>query len=156
MSHVVTPALDAAVAAAPCTECTLNMAVSMAAFSSSHWAIVELEAGECGLIEVRRRNVNPVSFRTDCVFSSYALRVTTGQSSPLGGKAGKKYSAIGLYWRDCFANFVGWKATPSGRYLLNLKSSWDRSADLDGLVRARSTTNLCVSSASERESNDSM
>ena len=126
MSQVVTPAIEAAVTAAPRTECALNMAVSMPAFPSrllSHRAIVELAAGECGLIVVRRRDFDPVSCRTDWVLSSYALRVTTGQSSLLGVKAGKKHSAIGLDWRDCFANFVGWKATPSGRYLLNLRSS---------------------------------
>ena len=48
--------------------------------------------------------------------------------------------ASGLDCWDCFANVVGWKITPSGGYLLNLRSSCDRTADLDGLVRARSIT----------------
>ena len=67
MSPVVTPALEAAVTAALHTESALKMAVSMPAFSSrllSHQAIVELQAGEWGLILVRRRGFNPVSFRT--------------------------------------------------------------------------------------------
>ena len=59
MSHVVTPALEAAVVAAPRTECALKMAVSIPAFSSvflSHRAIVvELEATLWGLIVVRNR-----------------------------------------------------------------------------------------------------
>ena len=70
MSQVVTPVTEAAVTAAPRTECALNMAVSMPAFPSrllSHRAIVELEAGECGLIVVRRRGFDPVSCRTDWV-----------------------------------------------------------------------------------------
>ena len=45
-------------------------------------------------------------------------------------KAGKKNSASGL---DCFADL---KVTPSGRYLLNLRSSRDRSAEMNGLVNA--------------------
>ena len=58
---------------------------------------------ECGLIVVRRRGFDSVPCRTDWVLSSYALRVTAGQSNPLGVKAGKKRSAIGLDWRYCFA-----------------------------------------------------
>ena len=48
----------------------------MPAFSSRlliHQAVVELEAGECGLIVVRRRGFDPIYFCTDCVFSSYAF-----------------------------------------------------------------------------------
>ena len=59
------PAPEAAVAAAPRTECALNMAVSMPAFSSkvfSQRAIVELEAGEWGLMVVRKRGFESVSF----------------------------------------------------------------------------------------------
>ena len=67
-------------------------------------------------------------------------------------KAGKKNSAIGFDWRDCFASLVGWKVTLSGRYRLNLRSSCARSADLDGRVNARIMTVLCVRVASERES----
>ena len=51
MSHVVTPALDAAVVAAPRTECALKMAVSIPAFPRmllSHRAIVEFDAGSDG------------------------------------------------------------------------------------------------------------
>ena len=58
MLHVVTPALEAAVVAAPRTECALKMAVSIPAFSSvllSHWAIAEVEATLWGLIVVRNR-----------------------------------------------------------------------------------------------------
>ena len=56
---------------------------------------------------VRNRGLSPSSRRKDCVLSSYTLSVATGHSSGVGVKAGKKNSAIGLEWRDCFANFVG-------------------------------------------------
>ena len=91
---------------------------------------------------MRNRGPGPVSCRTSWVLPSYALSVATGQSRLFGGKAGKKNSAIGFDWRDCFASFVGWKATPSGRYRLNFRCSWDRSADLDGLVSANNSTVL--------------
>ena len=56
---------------------------------------------------VRNRGLGPSSRRKDCVLSSYTLSVATGHSSGVGVKAGKKNSAMGLDWRDCFANFVG-------------------------------------------------
>ena len=48
MSHVVAPAFEAAVEAAPRTECALNIETSIPAFRSislSHRVTVELEAG---------------------------------------------------------------------------------------------------------------
>ena len=53
-----------------------------------------------------------------------------GHSRWFAVKAGKNNSASGL---DCFADL---KVTPSGRYLLNLRSSRDRSAEMNGLVNA--------------------
>ena len=145
MSHVVTPALEAAVVAAPRTECALKMAVSVPAFPSvllSHRAIVELEATPWGLIVVRNRGFDPSTLLYSRVLSLYARSVVTGHSGWFAAKAGKKNSASGLDCRNCFANLVGWKVTPSGRYLLNLRSSWDRSAGMDGLVSAKSITIL--------------
>ena len=154
MSHVVTPALEAAVTAAPRTECALYMEVSIPAFSSiflSHRAMVELEATLCGLMVVRKRGFDPSSLLNSSVLPSYARSVVTGHNSGFAVKAGKN-SATGLDCLDCFANLVGWNETPSGRYFLNLRSRWERSADLDGLVSARSITVLCVRSVSDRVS----
>ena len=155
MSHVVTPALEAAVMAAPRTECALNMEVSIPAFSSillSHWAMVELEATLCGLMVMRKRGFDPSSFLNSSVLPSYAHSVITGHNNGFAVKAGKKNSATGLDCPDCFANLVGWKEAPSVRYFLNLRSRWERSADLDGLVSARSITVLWVRSVSDRAS----
>ena len=59
---MVTPAPEAAVAAAPRTECALNMAVSMPAFSSKVFSQRAIEAGEWGLMVVRKRGFESVSF----------------------------------------------------------------------------------------------
>ena len=150
---MVTPAFEAAVTAAPRTECALKMEVSIPAFPSmlfSHRAMVELEATLCGRIVVRSRGFDPSSLLNSWVLSSYALSVATGHSKRFAVREGKKNSAIGFDCRDCLANLVGWKDTPSGRYLLNLRSRCDRSADLDGLVNARSITVLRVRSVSDR------
>ena len=139
MSQVVTPALEAALTAAPRTECALNMEVLIPAFSSillSHRAMVELEATLCGLMVVRKRGFDPSSLLNSSVLPSYARSVITGHSKWFAVKAGKKNSATGLDCLDCFANLVGWNKTPSERYFLNLRSRWERSADLDGLVSA--------------------
>ena len=115
MSPVVTPALETAVVAVPCTGCALKMVVSIPAFSNkpfSQRAIIELNAGLGGRIVVRNKGLGSSSRRKNCVLSSYTLSVATGHSSGVGAKAGKKNSAMSLDWRDCFANFVGRKLTP--------------------------------------------
>ena len=116
----------------------------------SHRAIVELNARPCGRIVVRNSGLGHFSCLNSRVVSSYTLRVAIGQRCSFGGKAGKKNSTSGLDWRDCFTSFVGWKATPSGRYRLNFRSRLARSADLEGIVRANSITVLCVTAANDR------
>ena len=94
------------------------MAVSMPALPRrplSHRGIVELAAGEWGLMVVRNSAEEPCPSRKDAVLSSYAFNVYTGHSLMLWGKAGKKKSVNGLDWRDCFASLVGRKTTPSRR-----------------------------------------
>ena len=103
-------ALEAAVMAAPHTECALNMEVFIPAFSRillSHRAIVELEATLYGRIVVRKRGLDPSSPLNFSVLLSYACSVATGHSSGLAIKAGKKNSASGLDCLDCLASLVG-------------------------------------------------
>ena len=78
------------------------------------------------------------------VFFSYAFNVATGQSFRLSGNDGKKKLAIGFPCLDCLDKHLGMNVTPSGVYRLAPKSSWDRSADLVGHVRANNMTVLKV------------
>ena len=64
----------------------------------------------------------------------------TGHRLLFSGKEEKKNSAITLPCLDCLASIPGRNETLSGLHLLHLMSSWDRSADLDGRVRASSIT----------------
>ena len=80
MSHVVKPALEAAVMAAPCIEWALNMEVSIPAFSSillSYWAMVGLKTTLCSLMVVRTRGFDP-SLLNSSVLPSNARSVITG------------------------------------------------------------------------------
>ena len=67
----------------------------------------------------------------------YGSRIWTGQSFGFSGKEGKKNSAIGLSCFDCLARSLGMKARPSCLYCLLVLSSLDKSADLEGRVKAR-------------------
>lgn len=80
------------------------------------------------------------------VFFSYAFRVVTGQSNGLSGKDGKKKRAIGFPCLDCLDKHLGVNVTPSGVYCLAPISNWERSADLEGRVRASNMTVLKVKS----------
>ena len=126
-----------------CTECGLKVSMLMPAFYSivfSHLVMVDELTGWYGLIVAI--NSFEICFLKVSVCFSYAQSVSIGHKLTLWGKAGKKKSAIPLSCFVCLANFVGANNTPSGRYHLNLKSRPARSADLDGLVRAKSMITL--------------
>ena len=76
----------------------------------------------------------------DPVFSSYALSACTGHTLGSSEREGKKNSVMGFPWRDCLARERGRNATPSGLNCLPDRSSWERSADLEGRVNASSMT----------------
>lgn len=58
------------------------------------------------------------------------------------GKENEFCAARSFDCQDWLAKLVGFKVTLTGRYLLYLRSSWDRSADLAGLVCVRIITVL--------------
>ena len=104
---MVIPVLAAADAAALWVECALNILVSIPALFNkdfSHLARVDKHIGLCGLTTARNNLVCSSFFpvRKDSVLRSYARRVYCGQSLELLGKAGKKNSALGFSFLDCF------------------------------------------------------
>ena len=133
--------------------------MSIPAFSRvirNHLAILEEQTGLCGFIMPRKSlcfllSVGEFSLNGS-VTASYVLNVVTGQILWSRGKAGKKNFDSGLFCLDCFDSSAASNSTPSGRNLLNLRSRRDRSADHDGLVRAKSIVVFRVRSWIERES----
>ena len=135
----------------------MKILVSIPALSNrdiSHLAKVDEHTGLCGLTTARNSLICSSSppDRKDSVLCSYARKVCIGQSLALLGKAGKKNSALGLPCLVCFARPDSWNTTPSGVYLRYRRSSITRSADLDGLVRARIIASFQVRFWSDRES----
>ena len=84
MSSVVTPALAAAVAAAPRVECALKMLVSMPALSKtvfSHLATVDGATGLCGLMTPNNSLIELGFTQSEFLrFFSYAFSVCTGHN----------------------------------------------------------------------------
>ena len=90
---------------------------------------------------VRKRGFDPSFLQNSSVLPLYARSVIIGHNNGFAVKPGKN-SATGFNRLDCFANLVGWNETPLGRYFLNLRSRWERSVELDGVVSSRSITVL--------------
>ena len=134
------------------------MPVLMPAFSSrvfNHLANVEGLTGLCGFTTVKNSLVwsAPPWVRSDSVRLSYICSVAL-QHSTLSVNAGKKKSALDFPDLDCFARPASWNTTPSGVKRLNLRSSFTRSADRNGLLSDRSMASLQVRSRRARESHD--
>ena len=79
------------------------------------------------------------------VLLSYSLRASIGHSSCFSEQDGKKKLCMGFPCLDCFARFVGKNSAPTVVKDLDLRSSFDRSADLEGRVSASSMTVFQVS-----------
>ena len=90
---------------------------------------------------------SPLMFFVRC---SYALSVFTGHKSGRFGHGGKKKLCMVFPCLDCLASPVGVNSTPSALKDLVLRSSIDRSADLDGRVRTSSMAAFQVKSFCDR------
>ena len=95
------PASTAAKVLAPLIECALKMEGLIPALDRMvliHLAMVALDARPCGFVYDKKTAASsaesePLIF---CVLSTYCCNVRAGHCSCLFGKAGKKYSLIGL------------------------------------------------------------
>ena len=76
----------------------------------------------------------------DSVFFKYKRSEKTGHNFVSSGNLAKKNSYTALPGLDCFARAVGKNTAPSGVFLKPIRFSFDKSADLDGRVRASSMT----------------
>jgi len=83
----------------------------------------------------------------------YYLSVSTGQSSKLWGKDGKKNSVSGFPCLDCFANAAGRITTSSGLNYQWLSCKEAKYAKQDGLVKANNIASLKERDLSDRRSN---
>ena len=90
---------------------------------------------------------SPLMFFVRC---SYAPSVFTGHKSGRFGHDGKKKLCMVFPCLDCLASPVGVNSTPSALKDLVLRSSIDRSADLDGRVRASSMAAFQVQTFCDR------
>ena len=114
------PASAAADVDAPLIECALKIEVSIPDLDSTvliHLAIVALDAGPCGFVEVKKSTGLSFDFSwcLHCsVLSQWSCSVATGQMLLFSVNRGKKYCLIALPGWHCLGSAREDADTPSG------------------------------------------